>query len=222
MCWAAFCGKNGGQRRPSAAIYPPKATRNSRIDLYSETCLQGTLRRGDTLKQCPMFPMLRNLWWRDTSHIGTLSLGYRGVPWRQVLLYYQFWVGNIQSESKVLTGALCFRGEENALVFMISFDLEYLKNGHYSRTIYVFYIMWKYTVYNVMSLIFLSPCRGGGGGVKTFWHICSVVIKAPSVWGWYCLDVFLFDLYHIFQVLSPALRCLEFTYYYVHFFPKNI
>ena len=33
--------------------------------------------------------MLKNLWWRDTCHVGTLSLGYRGVPWRQVLLYYQ-------------------------------------------------------------------------------------------------------------------------------------
>ena len=61
---------------------------------YSKTCLQGTLRREDNLwsgdtfsKQCPIFPMLRNLWWRDTCHVGTLSLGYRGVPWRQVLLY---------------------------------------------------------------------------------------------------------------------------------------
>ena len=30
---------------------------------------------------------LRNLWRRDTCHVGTLSLGYWGVPWRQVLLY---------------------------------------------------------------------------------------------------------------------------------------
>ena len=29
--------------------------------------------------------MLRNLWQRDTCHVGTLSLGYSGVPWRQVL-----------------------------------------------------------------------------------------------------------------------------------------
>ena len=31
--------------------------------------------------------MLRKLWWRDTCQVGTLSLGYRGIPWRQVLLY---------------------------------------------------------------------------------------------------------------------------------------
>ena len=72
---------------------------------YSKTCLQGTLRRGDTLwsrdtfsKWCPIFPMLKNLWWRDTCHLGTLSLGYWGVPWRQVLLYImilinaEFWI----------------------------------------------------------------------------------------------------------------------------------
>ena len=62
--------------------------------IYSKTCLQGTLRRGNNLwsgdtfsKRCPIFPMLRNLWWRDTCHVGTLSLGYWGVPWTQVLLY---------------------------------------------------------------------------------------------------------------------------------------
>ena len=58
---------------------------------YSKTCLQGTLWRGDTLwsgdaflELCPIFPMLKNLWRRDTCHVGTLSLGYWGVPWRQV------------------------------------------------------------------------------------------------------------------------------------------
>ena len=64
------------------------------IYVYSKTCLQWTLRRGDNLwsgdtfsESCPIFPMLKNLWWRDTCHVGTLSLGYRAVPWRQVLLY---------------------------------------------------------------------------------------------------------------------------------------
>ena len=61
---------------------------------YSKTCLQGTLRWGDNLwsgdtfsERCPIFPMLKNLWWRDTCHVGTFSLGYRGVHWRQVSLY---------------------------------------------------------------------------------------------------------------------------------------
>ena len=59
--------------------------------VYSKTCLQGTLWWGDTLwhflRTVSYLPMLRNLWRRDTCHVGTLSLGYRGVPWRQVLLY---------------------------------------------------------------------------------------------------------------------------------------
>ena len=62
----------------------------------SHTCLQGTLWGEGTLwsgdvfsEQCPIFLMLRKLWWKDTCHVmyGTLSLGYSGVPWRQVLLY---------------------------------------------------------------------------------------------------------------------------------------
>ena len=46
-------------------------------------CDQGTLSHNRVLSA----PMLKNLWWRDTCHVGTLSLGYWGVPWRQVLLY---------------------------------------------------------------------------------------------------------------------------------------
>ena len=40
---------------------------------------------GTFLKQC--HPMLGNLWWRNTCHVGTLYLWYWGVPWRKVLLY---------------------------------------------------------------------------------------------------------------------------------------
>ena len=54
---------------------------------------QGTLQQEDTLwagyifsEQYPIFPMLRNMWWRDSCHVGPLSLGYWGVPWRQILL----------------------------------------------------------------------------------------------------------------------------------------
>ena len=36
-------------------------------------------------------PIARNLWWRDTCHVGTLSLAYWGVPWR-VILKIQFWL----------------------------------------------------------------------------------------------------------------------------------
>ena len=50
------------------------------VCMYSKTCLQGTLRRGDNLwsrdtfsKRCHIFPMLRNLWWRDTCHRDTFS-----------------------------------------------------------------------------------------------------------------------------------------------------
>ena len=64
---------------------------------YSKTCLYGRLRWEDDLwsgdifvRMAPcdwghfsyIFPMLRNLWWRDTCHVGTLSLGYWGVPWK--------------------------------------------------------------------------------------------------------------------------------------------
>ena len=78
------------------SINPNLPTLSHGLCYYSKTCLQGTLRREDTLlsgdtfsKWCPIFPMLRNLWRRDTCHVGTLSLGYRGVPWRQVLLYIE-------------------------------------------------------------------------------------------------------------------------------------
>ena len=61
---------------------------------YSKICVQGTLWWEDALwsgdifsERCPIFPMLRNLWRRGTCRVGTLSLAYRGVPWRQVLLY---------------------------------------------------------------------------------------------------------------------------------------
>ena len=50
-------------------------------------CDQGTLSQ----KRCPIFPMLRNMWRRDTCHVGTISLRYKGVPWRQVLLYKDLW-----------------------------------------------------------------------------------------------------------------------------------
>ena len=44
----------------------------------------------DTFSEpCTIFSMLKNLWWRDTGHVGTLSLGYWGAPWRQVLRYKQ-------------------------------------------------------------------------------------------------------------------------------------
>ena len=40
---------------------------------YSKTGLQGTLRQGDIFSEpCPIFPMLRNLWRRDTCHVGIL------------------------------------------------------------------------------------------------------------------------------------------------------
>ena len=61
---------------------------------YSTTCLQGTRRGEDTLwsgdtfsERCPICPMLKNLWWRDTCHVGKISRGYKGVPRRQVLPY---------------------------------------------------------------------------------------------------------------------------------------
>ena len=43
-------------------------------------CDQGTLSQNRVLSS----PMLKNLWLRDTCHVGTLSLGYWGVPCRQV------------------------------------------------------------------------------------------------------------------------------------------
>ena len=65
-----------------------------------KTCLQGTLWRGDTLwsggtfsAQYLIFPMLMNLLRRDTCHVGTFSLGYWGVPCRQVLLHLYFSFG---------------------------------------------------------------------------------------------------------------------------------
>ena len=65
----------------------------------SITCVQGTLWWEDTLwsgdifpKRCLIFPMLKNLWWRDTCHVKTFSLRYRGVPWRQILFYSGLWL----------------------------------------------------------------------------------------------------------------------------------
>ena len=56
-----------------------------------ETCLQGTLRWEDTLwsgdKRYLVIFILRSLPRRDTCLVGTHSLVYRGVPWRQVSLY---------------------------------------------------------------------------------------------------------------------------------------
>ena len=81
---------------------------------YSKTCLQGTLWwednlwSGDTFsKRCPIFPMLRNLWRRDTCHVGTLSLGYRGVPWRQVLLYWHLLCFHMFFSSYIWAGWVC-------------------------------------------------------------------------------------------------------------------
>ena len=76
--------------------------------LYSKSRLLGTLwwedtlRSGDTFSEWYLiFPMLRNLSQRDTCHvyIGTASSGYRGVPLRQVILYYitSTFSGNILS-----------------------------------------------------------------------------------------------------------------------------
>ena len=74
---------------------------------YSKTCLQGTLRWGDTFsEQCRIFPMLRNLWWRDTCPVGTLSLGYWGVPWRQVLLYVKCWFMTIDKHNALQSQSL--------------------------------------------------------------------------------------------------------------------
>ena len=66
------------------------------MSFNSKTCLQGTLWWKDTLwsgdvfsERCPIFPMIINLCWRDTSYmfVGTFSMRYWSVPWRQVLLY---------------------------------------------------------------------------------------------------------------------------------------
>ena len=55
----------------------PSLTDAYNTQSYNKTCLQGTLRWGDTLwsgdtfsEPCPIFPMLRNLWRRDTCHVG--------------------------------------------------------------------------------------------------------------------------------------------------------
>ena len=63
------------------------------MTLKSMSRLQWTLRRGDNLwsrdtfsERCPISPMLRNRWQRDTGHVGTLSFEYR----RHVLLYLLF------------------------------------------------------------------------------------------------------------------------------------
>ena len=46
--------------------------------VFKGHCDEGTPCDQGTLSEwCPIFPMLKNLWWRDTCHIGTLSLGYR-------------------------------------------------------------------------------------------------------------------------------------------------
>ena len=45
-------------------------------------------------ERCPICLVLRNHWRRDTCHVGTLSLVYRGVPWRQVWLYLYCYVSD--------------------------------------------------------------------------------------------------------------------------------
>ena len=61
---------------------PAKRSNQILIHIQWNLSLQGTLWWEDTLwsgdilsKQCPICPMLRNLWWRDTCRVGTLSAG---------------------------------------------------------------------------------------------------------------------------------------------------
>ena len=69
------------------------------LNNYSKTYLQGTLRWEHTLwsrhifsKQCPICHMSKNLWWRDTCHVGTIWC--YSVPWRQISLF-PFYILNV-------------------------------------------------------------------------------------------------------------------------------
>ena len=56
--------------------------------LYRDTAMRGhPVIRGHFLKTVSYLSHVKELWRRDTCHVGTFSLGYRCVPWRQVLLY---------------------------------------------------------------------------------------------------------------------------------------